>query len=62
MYFTAKKRIDYFAVINNNKKKRFLAFSNNSALLIQPEKELFKQLKKDYKNIKYNFKKQVTIV
>jgi hypothetical protein len=36
--------------------------AKGSMLLIEPEKELFKQLEKDYKDMKYNLKEQATIV
>jgi hypothetical protein len=54
--------IDYFVVINNKKKRRIPEQTNNSVLLIQPEKELFEKLEKDYKNIKYDLKEQIIIV
>jgi hypothetical protein len=36
--------------------------AKGSMLLIELEKELFKQLKKDYKDVKCDFKEQATIV
>jgi hypothetical protein len=54
--------IDYFVVINNKKKGRVLEQASDFALLIQPKKELFEKLEKDYKNIKYDLKKQVIII
>jgi hypothetical protein len=54
--------IDYFVVIDNKKKGRVLEQTNDSVLLIQPEKELFEKLEKDYKNIKYDLEEQATIV
>jgi hypothetical protein len=39
-----------------------LASSNDAALLTQLEKELFKKLKKDYKDVKCDLKEQATIV
>jgi hypothetical protein len=54
--------IDYFVVINNKKKGGVLEQTSDSILLTQPEKELFEKLEKDYKNIKYDLEKQVTIV
>jgi len=41
-YFTGYGRIDYFIVIDSNKREGFLASGNNSTLLTQLEKELFK--------------------
>jgi hypothetical protein len=39
-----------------------LASGNNFTLLTEPKKELFKQLEKDYKDIKCDFEEQATIV
>jgi hypothetical protein len=36
--------------------------ARGSVLLTEPEKELFKQLEKDYKDVKYDLKEQATIV
>jgi hypothetical protein len=36
--------------------------ASDSVVLTQPEKELFKKLKRDYKDMKYDLKKQATIV
>jgi hypothetical protein len=49
-------------VIDSNKREGFLASDNNSVLLTQPEKELFKKLEKDYKDVKCDIKEQATIV
>jgi hypothetical protein len=35
---------------------------SSSVLLTQPKKELFKKLKKDYKDVKYDLKEQATVV
>jgi hypothetical protein len=61
-YFITGGRIDYFIVINSNKKEGFLVSSNNSILLMQPEKELFEKLEQDYKDIKCDLEEQVTII
>jgi hypothetical protein len=54
--------IDYFVVIDNKKKRGVLEQASDSVLLTQPEKELFKKLEKDYKNIKYDLEEQATII
>jgi hypothetical protein len=61
-YFTAGGRIDYFVVTYNNEKEGFSGFSNDSALLMEPEKELFEKLEKDYKDVKCDLEEQVTVV
>lgn len=61
-YFTAGGRIDYFVVTYNNAKEGFSGFSNDSALLTEPEKELFEKLEKDYKDVKCDLEEQVTVV
>jgi hypothetical protein len=61
-YFTGHGRIDYFIVSDNNKKEGFLASGHNAALLTQPEKALFRQLEKDYKDVKCDVKEQATVV
>jgi hypothetical protein len=54
--------IDYFVIINNKKKEKVFKQTSDSVLLIQPKKELFEKLEKDYKNIKYNLKEQIIII
>jgi hypothetical protein len=54
--------IDYFVVINNKKKEGVSKQVSDFALLIQPEKELFEKLEKDYKNIKCDLEEQVIII
>ena len=61
-YFTAKGRIDYFIVIDNEKKGGVSARASDSVLLTRPEKELFKKLKKDCKDVKRDLEEQASIV
>ena len=44
-YFTAKGRIDYFVVVDREKGRET---ARGSMSLSEPEKEVFKQLEKDY--------------
>jgi hypothetical protein len=59
-YFTKKGLIDYFVVIERQKKKgRYIL---DSSLLKETKKVLFKKLEQDYKDIKYDLKEQAIIV
>jgi hypothetical protein len=58
-YFTAKGRIDYFIVVD---KETGGEIARGSMSLIELKKELFKQLEKDYKDVKCDLKEQATIV
>jgi Lhr-like helicase len=58
-YFTAKGRIDYFVVVDREKGGET---ARGSMSLTEPEKELFKQLEKDYKNVKCDLEEQATVV
>jgi hypothetical protein len=61
-YFTAHGRIDYFVVIDDEK-KGILGSDNSLALLLpQPEKELFLKLEKDYEAVKGDIEKQASVV
>ncbi|KAE8443050.1 hypothetical protein EG329_002444 [Mollisiaceae sp. DMI_Dod_QoI] len=51
-----------YYIIDSNKKEGFLASGNDSALLTQPEKELFEKLEQDYKDVKCNLEEQATVV
>jgi hypothetical protein len=48
--------IDYFVVVVDEENGRV------SALLTEPEKELFKKLEKDYKDMKCDLEEQATAV
>lgn len=61
-YFIGHRRIDYFIVIDDKKKRGVFEQAINLVLLTQSEKELFDRLEKDYKDVKYNLKEQATIV
>lgn len=54
IYFIGYGRIDYFMIIDDKEKGGVSKQTNNSILLTQPKKELFKKLEKDYKDIKYD--------
>ena len=58
-YFTAKGRIDYFVVVDKEKGGET---ARDAISLTELEKELFKQLEKDYKDVKCDLKEQATIV
>jgi hypothetical protein len=58
-YFTIKGWIDYFIVVDREIGGEI---AKGSMLLIELKKELFKQLKKDYKDVKCDLKEQATIV
>jgi hypothetical protein len=58
-YFTAKGRINYFVVVEREKGGET---ARGSMSLTEPEKELFKQLEKDYKDVKCDLKEQATVV
>jgi hypothetical protein len=60
IYFIKKGLIDYFVIIKYQKKKN--KYTLDSGLLKEIKKMLFEKLEQDYKNIKYNLEKQVTIV
>jgi hypothetical protein len=55
-YFTAKGRIDYFLVAGDGEQDRVSRQTIDPAPLIQPEKELFEKLEKDYKDVKCDLK------
>jgi hypothetical protein len=58
-YFTIKGRINYFIIMD---KETGGEIAKGSMSLIELKKELFKQLKKDYKDVKCDLKEQATIV
>jgi hypothetical protein len=60
-YFTAKGRIDYFVVTDNEEKGGVSARASDSVLLTRPEKELFKNLKKDCKDVKRDLEEQASL-
>lgn len=60
-YFIGYGRIDYFVVTDNKEKEGISDQASDFIPLIQPEKKLFKKLDKDYKDMKYDLNKQVTI-
>jgi hypothetical protein len=52
-YVTTKGRINYFVIVADGKEDaRVLRTAKGLIPLVQPEKELFKKLKEDYKAIK----------
>jgi hypothetical protein len=54
-YFTIRERIDYFVIINEEK-GGVKGIVQGFISLIKLEKELFKKLKRDYKDMKCNLK------
>jgi hypothetical protein len=60
IYFIKKGLIDYFIVIEYQKKKSRHIL--DSGLLKETKKILFKKLEQDYKDMKYNLEEQATIV
>jgi hypothetical protein len=60
-YFTAKGQIDYFVVTDNEEKGGVPARASDSVLLTRPEKELFKKLKKDCKDIRRDLEEQASV-
>ena len=61
-YFTAKGRIDYFVMTDGEEEGGVSAQASSSVLLTQPEKELFKKLEKEYKDVKCDLEEQATVV
>jgi hypothetical protein len=61
-YFTGHGRIDYFVVVDNKEKGGVSEQASDSVLLTQPERELFKKLEKDYKDVKCDLEEQATVV
>jgi hypothetical protein len=61
-YFTGHRRIDYFVMTDDKEKGEVSKQANNSAVLTQPKKELFKKLERDYKDMKCDLEEQATIV
>jgi hypothetical protein len=55
MYFTTKGYINYF-VVADKENSEVKGIAQGFMLVTEPEKELFKKLKKDYKDMKYNLK------
>jgi hypothetical protein len=60
-YFTAKGRIDYFVVVDEET-GRDLGRAGGSVPLTQPEKELFAQLEQDYEAVKGDIGEQASNV
>jgi hypothetical protein len=60
-YFTAKGRIDYF-IVADEENSGVKGTARGSMLVTEPEKELFEKLKRDYKDVKCDLKEQATIV
>jgi Lhr-like helicase len=59
-YFTGKGLIDYFVVVERQKKKGRHTLDSGS--LKETEKVLFEKLEQDYKDVKCDLKEQATIV
>jgi superfamily II DNA helicase RecQ len=65
-YFTAKGRIDYFVVVDKevlDKEKSGVSKTvGDPALSIEPEKELFAELERDYEDAKGDLEEQASVV
>jgi Orsellinic acid/F9775 biosynthesis cluster protein D len=60
-YFTAKGRIDYFVVVDEDK-GRVAGAGGGPGVLTGPETELFAKLEQDYKDVKGDLEEQASIV
>jgi hypothetical protein len=60
IYFIRKGLIDYFVVVEHQKKKD--RHTLDSSLLKETKKILFEKLEQDYKDMKYDLEEQVTII
>jgi len=60
-YFTAFGRIDYFVVVDEES-GGVKGTARGSMPVTEPEKELFKKLERDYKDVKCDLKEQATVV
>ena len=61
IYFTAFGRINYFVIVDEEN-GGIKGTARGSMPVIEPEKELFEKLEKDYKDVKCDLEEQVTVV
>ena len=61
-YFITRSQVDYFIVTKEEIEDRSRGVPIYSIPLLQPKKDLFIKLKKDYKDIKVDIKEQASII